>query len=160
MQYVDNELNSQSIANFGVGIEELKGLEVPEDKNVLKDSILTAVSANKELSQLAANRYEIAQTFLDVKYDKDLRGEIVDNWAAFYNSAAEGLARGQAGNEVLKMSLGLVDMDDKATTSEIAMNIVKYLDDANTGKTSRAMYRWHSAKGVFEAWYAFADNPI
>jgi len=57
------------------------------------------------------------------------------------------------------MSLGLVDVDDDATTAEIARKIVAYMEASNTGQTSRVLNRWHSAKGFREAWDAFSDNP-
>ncbi len=33
------------------------------------------------------------------------------------------------------------------------------MEASNTGQVSRAMSRWHSAKGFREAWDAFSDNP-
>ena len=56
------------------------------------------------------------------------------------------------------MALGL-EGDDEESTAQLAQRIVDYLDASNTEETSRAMGRWHRAKGFREAWDAFADNP-
>ena len=157
---VKEKLEEQAESVFGLTIEQLAKY-TPEDDTQAKqrDAILTSYQDAQAVSQLAANKYEVADTFLSSKYDENLRGEIVDNWAGITNSWNEGWYRGKAGNEILKMSLGLVDVDDDATTAEIARKIVAYMEASNTGQTSRVLNRWHSAKGFREAWDAFSDNP-
>ena len=159
-KYVQNELLTKSLSEFGVNIEQLTDY-VPEDTEgvQLKDAILTSYKASKDVQQAAADTYQIAETYLDSKFDKNLRGEIVQNWSGMSNEIKQGWFRGKAGNEILKLALGLEDMDDDASTANIAQAIVDYMEAGNTGQTSRAMTRWHSSRGFREAWDAFSDNP-
>ena len=157
---VKDKLEEQSENVFGLTIEQLAKFNPENDLQAKqRDAILTSYQDAQAVSQLAANKYEVADTFLSSKYDENLRGDIVDNWAGITNSWNEGWYRGKAGNEILKMSLGLADIDDDATTAEIARKIVAYMEASNTGQTSRVLNRWHSAKGFREAWDAFSDNP-
>jgi len=159
-KYVDNELKTKSLSLFGVDIDELVNTEVPENMQPQKDALLTTYKASKDVAQLAANQYEIANTFLDTKFDKNLRGEFVENWAGVSDEWIRGWNRGQVGNEILKLSLGLEDLDDDASVADIAEAVVRYMDKAETGKVSRALYRWHQARGFVEAWDAYSDNPL
>ena len=158
-KYVSNELEAKSLAEFGLTIDELKDYNATDDDGKeMQDAILTSYKATKDVSSLAANEYEVAQTYLSGKFDENLRGELVDNWGGFMQQVDEGWYRGKAGNEILKMALGL-EGDDDESTAELAQRIVDYLDASNTEETSRAMGRWHRAKGFREAWDAFSDNP-
>ena len=158
-RYVDNELKAKSLSTFGVGIEELVSTPVPEDLQPQKNAILTTLQSSKDISQLAANQYELANTWLDSKFDKHLKGEIVENYAGMEDEWTRGWYRGKVGNEILKMSLGLEDIGEDASVAEISEAVVAYMDAAETGKVSRGLYRWHSARGFVEAWDAFYDNP-
>ncbi len=159
-KYIQNELQANSFAEFGVGIEELYNY-IPDDVEgaQMRDAILTSYQASKDVQQFAADKYEVGQTFLDGKFDEELRGEIVENYAGMQQQITEGLNRGKAGNEILKIALGLEDVDDEESTAQIAQRIVDFMEASNTGKTSRAMSRWHSSRGFQEAWDAFSDNP-
>ena len=111
------------------------------------------------MSQEAANKYEIANTYLDSKFDKNLQGEFVENWSAAANAWESGWANGKAGNAILAISLGFEDVNDDTTVEELSMKIVQYMNEAQTGKTSRVETRWHNAKGFEEAWRVFANDP-
>ena len=125
----------------------------------MRDALLTSHQASKDVAQLAADKFEVAQTYLSGKFDEELRGEIVENYAGMQQQITEGLNRGKAGNEILKLALGLEDTEDEETVAQISRRIVEYMEASNTGQVSRAMSRWHSAKGFREAWDAFSDNP-
>ena len=159
-KYIQNELLTKSLSEFGVNIEQLPNY-TPQNAEAaeLKDAILTSYKATKDVQQAAADTYQVAETYLDSKFDKNLRGEIVQNWSGMSNEIKQGWFRGKAGNEILKLALGLEDVDDDASTAQIAQAIVDYMEAGNTGKTSRAMARWHSSRGFREAWDAFSDNP-
>jgi len=157
---IQNELEANSYAEFGVGIEALYNY-VPDDAEgvKLREALLTSHQASKDVAQLAADKFEVAQTYLSGKFDEELRGEIVENYAGMQQQITEGLNRGKAGNEILKLALGLEDTEDEETVAQISRRIVEYMEASNTGQVSRAMSRWHSAKGFREAWDAFSDNP-
>ena len=158
-KYIDNELEAKSLAEFGVTIDELNNYTATNDEEAeMQDAILTSYKASQDVKNMAADKYEVSSTYLSGKFDENLRGELVDNYAAFQQQVDEGWYRGKAGNEILKMALGL-EGDDEESTAQLAQRIVDYLDASNTEETSRAMGRWHRAKGFREAWDAFADNP-
>lgn len=157
---VQNDLQVKSLTEFGVNLDELQDFQPTNERGaILKDAILTSLKATKDVQQAAADTYQVAETYLDVKFDKNLRGELVDNWAGMSNEIRSGWFRGKAGDVILKLALGLEDVDDDYTTQQLAEEVVRYMEKSNTGKTSRAMSRWHSARGFREAFDAFIDNP-
>ncbi len=154
-KYIDNELNTASFANFGLSIDELVSYEpTNQEEASMQDAILTAYQSTQEVSKMAADKYEVAETYLDSKFDQDLRGEIVENYASFQNSIKEGLNRGKAGDIIIQQALGITG----DTTEELAEKFVEYMRASNTGKVSRELNRYHSAKGFREAFDAFSDD--
>ena len=154
-KYIDNELNTASFTNFGLSIDELVSYEpTNQEEASMQDAILTAYQSTKEVSKMAADKYEVAETYLDSKFDQDLRGEIVENYASFQNSIKEGLNRGKAGDIIIQQALGITG----DTTEELAEKFVEYMRASNTGKVSRELNRYHSAKGFREAFDAFSDD--
>lgn len=154
-KYIDNELNTASFANFGLSIDELVSYEpTNQEEASMQDAILTAYQSAQEVSKMAADKYEVAETYLDSKFDQDLRGEIVENYASFQNSIKEGLNRGKAGDIIIQQALGITG----DTTEELAEKFVEYMRASNTGKVSRELNRYHSAKGFREAFDAFSDD--
>jgi hypothetical protein len=155
-KYVDNELNTSSYQNFGLSLQELAKYEPKTTREAeMQDAILTTYEASKKLSQVAADKYEVSKTYLDSKFDKNLRGEIVDGWAGVTNAIDIGEARGEMGAVILQKSLGLTGK----TTKELANEYVDYMEDMNTGKTSQELNRYHRAKGFREVWDSFSDSP-
>lgn len=154
------EVDLVSLQTFGVMGEDLKKLkaETPEEQNTL-NALITQYEESKAVSEEAANKYEVAKSWFDAKADKNARDSYVSNWSAVSNAWDKGLANGNVGNEILKMSLGLKDLDDDADTKEVASAIIKYLEEAETGKMGRAESRYHQARGFSEAWDVFKDDP-
>ena len=109
-------------------------------------------------SKMAVN-YELAKTYIDTKFDKNLQQEFVENTEAFSNAISVGLNTGRAQEVILKASLGLTDVSDDATALETAESLIKYLDAADTGNIGRAQYRFNTSKGFVDAWRAFRDDP-
>ena len=156
-KYVDNELNTSSYQNFGLSLQELAKYEPKTTREAeMQDAILTTYEASKKLSQVAADKYEVSKTYLDSKFDKNLRGEIVEGWAGVTNAMDIGEARGEMGAVILQKSLGLTGK----TTKELANEYVDYMEDMNTGKTSQELNRYHRAKGFREVWDSFSDSPV
>ena len=142
---------------MGEDLKKLKA-ETPEEQNTL-NALITQYEESKAVSEEAANKYEVAKTWFDAKADKNARDAYVSNWSAVSNAWDKGLANGNVGNEILKMSLGLKDLDDDADTKEVAAAIIKYLEEAETGQMGRAESRYHQARGFAEAWDVFKDDP-
>ena len=159
--YID-EINNLSVEAFGVPYNELTEENfknaTQEQVNAAND-INTAIKDANNAIEMAANVYEQSETFLNSKYDKALSAEIVENWAGVTNAWKTGYSRGKAGEEILKGALGLVDLDDDASAEEVAAAVVKYLDEADTGKTSGVLARFHSSRGFREGWNNYKNDP-
>ena len=159
--YID-EINNLSVEAFGVPYNELTEENfknaTQEQVNAANDINIAIKDANNAI-EMAANVYEQSETFLNSKYDKALSAEIVENWAGVTNAWKTGYSRGKAGEEILKGALGLVDLDDDASAEEVAAAVVKYLDEADTGKTSGVLARFHSSRGFREGWNNYKNDP-
>ena len=155
-----NMVQQQSLANFGVMAEDLDKITPPPGQEQLFDNLNTLYKDAKSVQQQAANKYEVSNTYLNVKADKQARSMYVDNWQSVSNAWTTGWGRGNVGNEILKLSLGLKDVDDDADVEEVAAAVIKYMQDSETGKIGRTQYRYHQAKGFLEVWDIFKDDPL
>lgn len=153
-------LDEYSMSKFGVGVKGLMSLEPKnESEAFVMNQMITEYKDAKNLSELAANRYELSKTFLDSKFDKELRGKLVDNASAFNNALVSGWNRGQAMEELLSMAVGL-DGGDEKSTAEVAAAFVDYMNKANTGETNRVQQRFHSDRGFREVWETLKNDPF
>ena len=90
-KYIDNELETKSLAEFGVTIDELPNYNPTDEQEAeMKDAILTSYKASKDVKNMAADKYEVSSTYLSGKFDENLRGELVDNYAGFMQQVDEG----------------------------------------------------------------------
>ena len=155
------KLNEESLQRFNVTPDKLYTI-IPRDEMeaYTLDQLNTDYVEAKALREQAADKYQVATTFLDAKFDANIRDEFVENWSSVTNAAVKGTSQGNVGNEILKMSLGLTDLDSDASSMDAAKAIIQYMQDADTGKQGRAEYRWHSARGFRESWSAFKNDPI
>lgn len=154
-------LDEESINKFGVRIEELNKYE-PTNKAEFEEinNLLTNYDVARAESQYAASQYELANTWFDGKFDKNVRSAFDENWKAVYSSWRNGIDNGQAAQEILYISLGITDMDDDASLEEAANTIVENLEAAQSRAPGRAEYRWNSARDFREGWDAFKDDPF
>lgn len=158
---VEDNVQAEALSAFGVRAEDLSTVTPSNESEAsyiryLQDKYKDAAEVRKQ----AAGKYELASTWLDAKYDENMRGEIVENVASVTNAWKSGLARGKAGNEILKMALGITDLDDDAETTDVALKVIEYMEQSQTGKQGRAQYRYHQARGFQEAFDAFANDPF
>jgi len=157
---IREQVDLASLQAFGVYGDDLKKIKPqnPQEAEQLT-TLITQYEESKAISQEAANKYEVAKTWFDAKADKNARDSYVENWSAISNSWDKGLSNGNVGNEILKLSLGLKDLDDDADTEEVARAIIENLKAAETGKMGRAEARFHQSRGFREAWDVFKDDP-
>jgi len=154
-------LDEESINKFGVRIEELNKYEPTNEAEFEEiNNLLTNYDIARAESQYAASQYELANTWFDGKFDKNVRSAFDENWKAVYNSTRNGFDNGQAAQEILYISLGITDMDDNASLEEAANAIVENLESAQSRAPGRAEYRWNSSRDFREGWDAFKDDPF
>ena len=156
-----NELQTESLQYFGLTLEQLSKYTTTNDnEKKKKDALLTGYKDAQAVSQNAANKYEVAETFFNAKFDENVHQQWVENWAATSNSWKSGYARGKAAEEILKIALGITDLDEDAELDEVSAAIVANLQSGQTGRMGRAEYRWHQARGFQESWDVFKDDPL
>lgn len=158
---IENDADTEALSLFGVRAEDL-GKITPADEQQKKtiDSILTSYKQSKALSQEAADKYELANTWFSAKADKNIRDEFVENYAAVSNLWEQGWSNGKAGNAILAIALGLEDIDDEKSVERLSLELINYLEQAQTGKMGRAESRFHSARGWAEMWDVIKDDPL
>lgn len=148
---------------FGLDIEEAIKTNFKPPANINPksyDDFITNYKLLKSQNTILANEYEWSKSYINTKFDKNFRDEFVNDAQSILNAGKVGLSRGKAQNEILKVSLGITDLPDDASTLDFAKRLIQYMEDAETGKTGRAQYRFHAAKGFMEAFRAFRRDPI
>ena len=155
------ELKEQAISTFGVPISSLHTIEYTSQEDFDEANRIVTESNNLHSTQeLIVSQYIEASTWFDVKFDKQLQSDIVENWEGFKNNLSVGYNRGKAAEQILKVSLGLEDLGDEDTLEDIANAIVEASKEGNTGKTNRVLNRWAASRGFAEGWKVFADDPF
>jgi hypothetical protein len=157
----ENELQTESLQYFGLTLEQLSEYTPTDDNEKRKkDALLTGYKDAQAVSQEAANKYEVAETFYNAKFDEGVHQQWVENWAATSNAWEGGYARGKAAEEILKIALGITDLDDDAELDEVSAAVVANLEAGQTGRMGRVEYRWHQARGFQEAFDVLKDDPF
>ena len=162
---VQDEIEKQSLLSYGVKANDLRTI-VPTDEqdafniNRLQERYVVALSE----SEKAADVYQNAKLYYDMKHDKMSQMEYSENWNGFLDEWNNGLNRGKAGDIILMASmfpelLGGYDLDDPESTKKAAKKIVDYLQDRSNTK-SRVLSRWQKANGFDETWDVISDNPF
>ena len=156
---VIDSLEETSVERFGMTLSGLQSY-IPKTQGEYDEvvSIMTALLDAEDVRKLAADRYMDAATIIDSKFEKGHTNEFVENWEGIANAWDVGYSNGKAGEVILGMSLGVDDILDMSK-EEAALAIIKNLEEAQTGKQSRAEKRWHSARGFRESWEVFKNDP-
>ena len=156
----ENEMQTESLKNFGMTLDELADYTPADEREAAKkERLLTGYKDAQAVRQIAGDKYEVAQTFFDAKFDKEVHQEWVDGWAATSNEWKKGYARGRAAEEVLKVALGITDLDDEASVEQVALAIIQNLQAAETGKAGRTSYDFHKARDFRETYAVVKNDP-
>ena len=150
-----------SLANFGVTVAELSKM-TPKTEQEAEEMNLIITEYNRAIDakQLAANKYAMAETYFDSKFDRNFDAKLLENGAAVANAWNQGWNRGQAAETILAISLGITDIDDETSLEEAAELISQNLQEAETGKMGKAQYRFHRARNLYAAYKAFQNDPL
>ena len=156
----ENEMQTESLKNFGMTLDELADYTPADEREAAKkERLLTGYKDAQAVRQIAGDKYEVAETFFDAKFDKEVHQEWVDGWAATSNEWKKGYARGRAAEEVLKVALGITDLDDEASVEQVALAIIQNLQAAETGKAGRTSYDFHKARDFRETYAVVKNDP-
>ena len=162
---VQDQVEKESLLRYGVKANDLRTVVPANDNEVadiksLQERYVVALSE----SEKAADVYQNAKLYYDMKHDKMAQMEYSENWNGFLDEWNNGLSRGKAGDVILMASmfpelLGGYDLDDPESTKKAAKKIVEYLQDRSNTK-SRVLSRWQKANGFDETWDVISDNPF
>jgi hypothetical protein len=162
---IQDQVEKESLLRYGVKANDLRTVVPANDNEVadikrLQERYVVALSE----SEKAADVYQNAKLYYDMKHDKMAQLDYTENWEGFLDEWHNGLSRGKAGDVILMASmfpelLGGYDLDDPESTQKAAKKIVEYLQDRSNTK-SRVLSRWQKANGFDEIWDVIADNPF
>ena len=150
---------------FGVNPSELS---LVEPKNKREEELIKVIGleygAQQLKSQIAADSYEDASLFYDMKYDKYAQKEYAENWEGFQVALENGTSMGKAGDLILAATMypemmGGIDLDDPESTAKMAAGIVEYMSQS-ADKRSRVLNRWEKASNMDENWDVILDDPF
>lgn len=154
-------LNEVTLSEFGVSREKLQNYKPKTSAEEIRINDLLVRNAEVEFGKAdAAQKFEVAKTYLDAKVDRNARKTFVDNWASFSSSWSGGWANGKANQKILAMSMGIVDMEDDLSIREAAEYIVNQKNIQQSKPTGRALSRYHGALSYSERMDAFYDDPV
>ena len=157
-------IEEKSLKYFGVEPSELSLVEPKDEREQqIRKSIELEYDAQKLKSQIAADSYEDASLFYDLKYDKYAQKEYAENWEGFRVALQNGTSMGKAGDVILAATMypefmDGIDLNDPESTSKMAEKIVQYMGQS-ADKRSRVLNRWEKASNMDENWDVISDDP-
>jgi len=160
------KVNDMSVEFFGVPLNELSKYQPKTNEEVDKiNSIVEAYNEAMTTRQMAANQYDVANTYLNEKFEKSIRGKWLENGAAFNDAVKKAWYNGRAADAIMMESLGFTDITQSGMSwndvspEEVAQKIIDALSETETGKNSIVAQRFHSSKNFKDIWDTFKDDP-
>ena len=162
---IEDDIVQNSLMEFGVLPEQLIDTTFEDPiQNQRAKNIVQAYDEANAYKEIAADKYYKANTYYDMKHNKNATKEFADNWESFTTEWSGGLARGKAGNVILAGALfpeilGGYDLDDPESTEKMAAKLVQYLSD-EPEKVSRVMTRYSMARTSDEISNVIWSDPF
>ena len=153
------QVNLMSMNLYGVPIEKLYTVvpKTSEEAKTMNDLFIKT----KELIALskdAANKFQLANTYYDAKWNKASTEEYEENLSGFNTALADAWQNGKAAEQILLATLGIKDVDATADRQEIAKKIAEASSNLS-GKQSRVLSRLNlSRDGEFSK--SFLSDPL
>ena len=135
------QVNLTSMNLYGVPIEKLYTVapKTSQDVKTINDLVIRT----KELIAVgkdAANKFEVAKTYYDAKWNKAATEEYEENFSGFKTALADALENGRAAEQILLTTLGIKDVDINSDRKDIAAKIAEASSNLS-GKQSRVLTR-------------------
>jgi hypothetical protein len=135
------QVNLTSMNLYGVPIEKLYTVapKTSQDVKTINDLVIRT----KELIAVgkdAANKFEVAKTYYDAKWNKAATEEYEENFSGFKTALADALENGRAAEQILLTTLGIKDVDINSDKKDIAAKIAEASSNLS-GKQSRVLTR-------------------
>ena len=153
------QVNLMSMNLYGVPIEKLYTVvpKTSEDEKTINDLVLKT----KELiamSKDAANKFQLANTYYDAKWNKAATEEYEENLSGFNTALKDAWQNGKAAEQILLATLGIKDVDATADRKDIAMKIAEASSNLS-GKQSRVLTRLNLSRDG-EFFKTFMSDPL
>jgi hypothetical protein len=135
------QVNLMSMNLYGVPIEKLYTVvpKTSQDAKTINDLVLKT----KELIAVgkdAANKFEVAKTYYDAKWNKAATDEYEENISGFNTALKDAWQNGKAAEQILLTTLGIKDVDINSDRKDIAAKIAEASSNLS-GKQSRVLTR-------------------
>lgn len=162
---IENNIIQQSVGEFGVEPKSLIGVDFTDpNKRERAEKILQKYDESQVYKQFAAEKYYRANTYYDMKHNKNATKEFADNLEGFTTEVMGGLSRGNAGDVILAgamfpEALAGYDLTDPESADKMAAKLVSYLQE-EPDKVARVMSRYSSARTSEEVRDAIFSNPM
>jgi hypothetical protein len=153
------QVNLMSMNLYGVPIEKLYTVvpKTSEEAKTMND-LVTKTKELIALSKDAANKFQLANTYYDAKWNKAATEEYEENFSGFKTALADALQNGKAAEQILLATLGIKDVDVTADREDIAKKIAEASSNLS-GKQSRVLSRLNlSRDGEFSK--SFLSDPL
>jgi hypothetical protein len=153
------QVNLMSMNLYGVPIEKLYTVvpKTSEEAKTMNDLFIKT----KELIALskdAANKFQIANTYYDAKWNKAATEEYEENLSGFNTALADAWQNGKAAEQILLATLGIKDVDATADRQDIAKKIAEASSNLS-GKQSRVLSRLNLSRDG-EFFKTFMSDPL
>ena len=152
-------VDAEAINKLGVRAKDIVNY-VPQDEYEaeLQNKYISQLNTVATTEDMAALKYEIVETYFSKKENKNIRDAYIDNWESVSTAWTDGLARGNAMEQILMISMGITDIDDPEELANASEKIAQYLSE-QSGKTSRVNARYFGAVSAKEGWNNFLRDP-
>lgn len=153
------QVNLMSMNLYGVPIEKLYTVvpKTSEEAKTMND-LVTKTKELIALSKDAANKFQIANTYYDAKWNKAATEEYEENLSGFNTALADAWQNGKAAEQILLATLGIKDVDATADRQDIAKKIAEASSNLS-GKQSRVLSRLNLSRDG-EFFKTFMSDPL
>ena len=153
------KIDADVINNLGIRAKDIVNY-IPKDgyETKLKDIYISQLNTVAATENLAALKFDIAQTYFSKKENKNIQDAYVDDWESIATAWNDGLARGNAMEQIVLMAAGIVDIEDPEDRKLASEKIAQHLSE-QSGKTSRVNARYFGQVSGKEGWNNFLRDP-
>lgn len=153
------KIDADAINTLGIRAKDVVNY-IPKDQYeaTLTDKYLSQLNTVSATEDLAALKYDIAETYFSKKENKNIQDAYLDNWESVSTAWKDGYARGNAMEQIVMISMGITDLDNEFDKKEAAEKIAQHLSE-QSGKTSRVNARYFGQVSAKEGWNNFLRDP-
>ena len=157
----EKDLNATVIKTLGVPLSELSTIKTTDPQTIAYiNELKTKEFELAKTKEFAANKYEVANTYLNHQTNKNIQGKFLEGWKGVTREWGRGYDNGLMAKQILLMSLGILDADKLSDREEVAQSLADIQADMSTKEgQDRVFARFQGAKGFKESLDVVLNNP-